>query len=47
LVCLVQVVTYGHRETPESICNKIDNVKAEDIMRSVPCPKPALRVLLS
>lgn len=27
-----QFVTYGHREAPEALCRKIDEVKAEDVM---------------
>jgi processing peptidase subunit alpha len=28
-----QILTYGERESAESICHKIDNVTVEDIMR--------------
>jgi len=32
---LRQLLTYGVRETPESICNKVDLVTADDIQRIV------------
>ncbi|EKU21800.1 hypothetical protein NGA_0239600 [Nannochloropsis gaditana CCMP526] len=28
-----QMITYGHREAPEALCRKIDEVKAEDLMK--------------
>ena len=30
-----QMVSYGYRESTESLCRKIEEVKAEDVMRCV------------